>query len=113
MAIPPLESVTAILDEKTVTLLGDSISYTPTGGAATPLKAFVDHSEESRDFGYSATTVQEMMFEIRIVDAPVRPDKAVRITLPKLPGLVWQPRDVKMNASGTMWRFGLKQVPNG
>lgn len=112
MAAPTLENVTALLDEKTVTLLGDSISYTPAGGTATPLKAFVDYSEQARDFGWSASTVQEMMFEIRIVDAPVRPDHAVRIALPKLPGAVWQPRDVRLSSSGTMWRFGLKQVPN-
>jgi len=110
MPLPDLESLTPSLDTATVTLLGDTIAYAADGATFANIKVFADLSEQQRDYGMTAATVQEMSFEMRVVDAPVRPGDTVRIMIPKIPGKVYHPRNVGLTEGGTFWHFGLKEV---
>jgi hypothetical protein len=110
MPRPTLEDATAGLDSSTVAILGDRFSYKPADGAYGAVNGFVGHEEVRQDFGGSSAVVQGITVELFRVDAPVRPNAACRVQLPKLPNQTFQPTNVRLNEAGTGWKFELKTV---
>lgn len=103
MAIPTIESLTPLLDEKTVGIAGDSLVY---DGDA--MRGFVDYGEQAR-LGIGAIE-QDMVCQIRRVDVPTRPGSINRITLPAIAGKTFRPSSVQLDDGGTYWVFTLKEV---
>lgn len=105
-----LEELEAGLDAKCITVLGDTITYRPAGGAALSLKAYVNHEDVARSLDVGQAIEQQMTCEVLRSDVPARPGSAVRISLPKIPGKLFQPVNVTLSPGGTHWAFDLKAV---
>jgi hypothetical protein len=110
VARPTLEEATAGLDSSTVAFLGDPFSYKPAGGAYGAVNGFVGHEEVRQDFGGSAAVVQGVTVELFKADAPLKPGVGSRVKLPKYPGQIFQPTNIRLNEAGTGWKFELKTV---
>jgi len=109
MALPTLEELTDTLDEKTVALLGDPFTLTPYGGSPIPLMGFIDHSERTRDYGFTTVREGDHIVEIRKTDrAAIANDDTIH--LPRL-SLDFLPKDVKSDQSGRWWGVALKRKP--
>lgn len=105
-----LESLTANLFDKCDERLGDTIIITPPGGTAITTKAHAAHRDRRAEFGLSAATVQDAMLDIDASILPGQPGVGWRVTLPRIIGMMFEPRDVKRDDSGLRWEFGLKVV---
>lgn len=106
----PLEAATAALDREVVAALGDSFTYTPSGGSATPVVGFVDYDEDAVQYGAGSSIAQQIVIEAPVADIPVRPDANCRITgLARFSGKTYAPTGVVVSDSG-FWRFALKEV---
>jgi hypothetical protein len=114
MSLPDLESRTDMLFSMTDDLLGDTITVVPPSSAPTPitLKANVTHRDRRADFGVSAATVQDAMIDLDMSLVPGKPGIGWRVALPRIPGVLFEPRDTQRDDSGKRWEFGLKKVPN-
>jgi hypothetical protein len=108
MALPTLESLTAKLDAETVGLLGDSIAYTPAGGATIGIKAFVDHRDKTDGFGGAQITDQNIIITTRKIDV-VQPNYGDIFFLPEL-GMSVSPRDWRSTESGRHWEIFVARV---
>lgn len=108
MALPTLESLTATLDAQTVGLLGDTISYTPAGGSAASIKAFVDHTDRTQPFAGTQVTDQDISVSVRKVDVPVVAYMDV-IYLPMLSDS-FNPREWRNSIDGRHWEIFVKRV---
>ncbi len=106
MALPTLDSLTDMLDEKTVELLGDPITYTPAGGTARALMVWGDQGERNQAGGGIGVIVGEKVIEVRMADAPVRPGPGVIVEFAD--GSRYEPREVRSDESGRWWIVGLK-----
>lgn len=53
---------------------------------------------------------QEIELMVLKTDLAAMPGKTDRITLPHIPGALFQPTNVQNDANGTHWLFNLKQV---
>lgn len=98
------------VNQEPVARVGDRFFYTPDGGVEASVHGFVEHDEGRRDFGVSAAITQGMTVELSRDIAPVRPNARCRVRLPKLPGQLWSPINVRLNGAGTDWLFELKEV---
>lgn len=108
---PTLESLQdEWLDPQCMAALGDSVSYQPQGGGATPLKAYVDFGEALRDIETGTIVDQEISVEMRMADVPVRPNSACRLTFARIPGVTFKPINVMIGSSGTHWKFGVART---
>lgn len=105
-----LESLTSNLFAKCDEMLGDTIIITPPAAAAIAAKVNALHRDRRADFGLSAATVQDAMLDIDASILPGKPGVGWRVTLPRIIGMVFEPRDVQRDDSGLRWEFGLKVI---
>lgn len=105
-----LEDLESGLDDACMSTLGDSISYTPAGGSALAIKAYVNHEEVARSLDNGAAIEQAMTLEIQRSAIPLRPASGDRITLAKVAGKTFKPANVTLNPGGTHWIFELVKV---
>ncbi len=108
MAIPTLDSLTDNLFEQANALLEDPITYTPDGGVAQSIRAWVNHEDKTEAFQGSQITDQDIFVEVLKSDvATVAYDDV--IYLPEL-AQSFSPRDWKNSASGRTWIIMCKRV---
>jgi hypothetical protein len=103
------DSLTDALNEASVGMLGDTITYTPMGGAAKTIKAFVDDYEAINDFGQSSAIAAEVTMQILITDVPVRPARDDRIMV-KTSGRTYSPLAARLGRDGRFWHVDCKPV---
>ena len=111
MPLPDLESRTDMLFSKSDQLLGDTITVKPPSSALIALKTHVSHRDKTRMLDFSTATAQDILIELDKVLFPTKPNSTWRITLPRLPGRVFAPREVNTDDSGFRWEFGVTEVP--
>jgi hypothetical protein len=108
-----LESLTSSLFTKCDEMLGDTITITPPTLAPITTKVHAEHRDRRADFGLSAATVQDAMLDIDRAILPGKPGAGWRVSLPLIPGKVFEPKDVQLDNSGHRWEFGLKEIKGG
>jgi hypothetical protein len=105
-----LEALDEVLNTTSLALLGDTITYTPEGGAPLTLKAIVDHSDGEKLLSNSRVMTSEAAVEVAISDVP-QPKGGDVIHLPK-PGQDFNPKNFEKDKSGMNWLILLKRVPS-
>lgn len=111
MPLPDLESLDAGLDEACLSVLGDTIKYTPSAtGTELTIKVYTDHRDGQRIFDSAAVIEQDMSIQLLASTVPAKPSSHDRITLPKIPGAKFKPVNVRRDESGNYWEFELKAV---
>lgn len=115
MPAPDLESRTSALFSACDDLLGDTVTITPPGDEmeSITLKVHAAHKDARIDFGISSATAQDAVIDIDASKVPGRPGKGWRVTLPRIAGKTFEPRDTERDESGLRWIFGLKEVHDG
>lgn len=108
-----LEFLTPNLFSTCDSMLGDTITITPPSASPITLKVHASHRDRRADFGLSAATVQDAMLDIDRAILPGKPGAGWRVSLPLIPGKVFEPRDVQRDESGRRWEFGLKELKGG
>lgn len=105
-----LEDFDDVLNETSLDLLGDSITYTPAGGSALSFKAIVDYADRVEQLSGTKMVVGENAVEVPIatVDVPTNEDE---ILLPKRAGVIYQPKGWIRDESGDNWLIVLKRKP--
>lgn len=104
-----LEDLDTVLNDTTIELLGDTITYTPSGGGPLSFKALVDYADEAERLGGSRKVTADVSIEVpraRVAE----PDGQDVITLPKT-GLEYLPKDWLLDRSGDNWIIALKKKP--
>lgn len=95
------------LDAQTLEAIGDEIVYTPSGGAALNIKAWVNHNDQAIQFGNSAAITGDASIQVRVIDV-AQPTKADIIDLPRT-GLSYRPASIMRDRSGRLWNITLKR----
>lgn len=108
-----LEFLTPNLFSTCDSMLGDTITITPPSASPITLKVHASHRDRRADFGLSAATVQDAMLDIDRAILPGKPGAGWRVSLPLIPGKVFEPKDVQLDNSGHRWEFGLKELKGG
>lgn len=108
MAGPTLDSLTDKLFETCNTILEDPITYTPDGGSALSIRAWVDHEDKTDAFGGVQVTAQDIFVEVLKSDVPTVSEDDV-IALPQL-GQTFAPVEWKNNRSGRGWIIWVRKV---
>lgn len=100
--MPTLEELTAELDETTVEILGDTILYTPFGGATLPaFKAWVEYGDEVRGFGGAGAVAPAVGAMIRKSDvAEVGAGDVIELPLT---GASYRPRGAAQSDKTGRW----------
>lgn len=109
MPLPTLESLEGRMDDACMSILGDSIAYTPVAGAVVT-RGYVDYRDALREIETGQVIAQDITVGILIAAAPARPTTPCRITLAKAPGFTFKPVNVRRDQSGTHWEFELDKV---
>lgn len=105
MPMPNLEDLEGDLDATCMSSLGDSIAYTPVVGEVVT-RGYVNYRDAVREIETGQVIAQDITVEILISAAPEKPTGAARITLGKLPGLIFKPANVRRSGEGgTHWEF--------
>lgn len=104
-----LDDLTDAMDAECVDILGDSIAYTPDGGAQVSLRAFVDISDDERQIGGNDAVVEDYSIQIRIVDAPALSKDDV-IVVSKMSGQAFSPVGILRDSSGRWWNARLRRI---
>lgn len=108
-----LEAWDAILDATTLALLGDTVVYTPQGGAPLTLKVLADYSDGEKMLGNSRVITSEAAMEVAVADVPQPTGQDLIFS-----GRVNQnfhPKDAKLDETGRNWLILLKRstIPVG
>jgi hypothetical protein len=112
MTLPRLEEYTDILDEATVTILGDPFTLTPYGGAAIPLMGWVDHSETKERYSFTSLVQGDRTIELRKADrASINKDDVFHLPRSGLVGGDFLAKETKEDESGRWWGILLKRKP--
>lgn len=110
MAIPTLESVTALLFEQSDAILGDTFTLTPMDGPPITLRRHADHGDRMVDFGSSSAIVGDACVEIAKTDrAEILSTDIIHLPVT---GANYTPRDVRTDRSGRYWIVELEKVPD-
>ena len=108
--VTPLEALDAAVETGTREALGDTIAYTPSGGAALSLVALVDYAQNLEQLSGSRVTTDDLALEVAKADV-AEPAGGDRIVLGKRPGETFKPRDWRSDEAGDCWLIVLAQVP--
>lgn len=96
------------LDRITMATIGDSITYTPSGGSASTIRAWADHSGDTISFGFSEGVTAGAVIQVNKTDVPVATKQDI-IALPRT-GLTYMPVEILTDRSGRMWNIALGKV---
>jgi hypothetical protein len=91
-------------------VLGHAIYYTPVGGARRTVYVQANYEDGEAKGGFSAAVEQKIEIMVIKTDVTAMPGRGVRITLPRVPGKLFEPVDVQNDESGYHWLFSLKAV---
>lgn len=105
-----LEALDARLNATTFTLLGDTVTYTPSGGSPLTIKAIVDYSDNIDRFGGTQAVVGDNAVELARTDVAA-PTSTDELLLPKRAGQIYQPKHFTLDESGDNWLIVLKKKP--
>ena len=105
-----LEDMTSEIDRICVEELGDTIKYTPLGGAQLTIRAHVHYEDTIDDVGAGHGVEQDIEVHIIKSDVPTAPNSADRIILPRWPNKIFRPSSPRTDESGTHWVVSLKEV---
>lgn len=112
MPIPNIADYTATLDEACMARLGEAIAYTPEGGEAVTINAYVEYGDAPVDFGAGHMNDQQISVSIRKADLSEVPSEGDRIVLARHADTIFRPSgEPNTDDSGTHWQFALKEVP--
>jgi RecB family endonuclease NucS len=99
------------LDALTVATIGDPITYTPAGGTALSFNAWVDHTPDLIDFGFTAAITAEAAVQIRKIDLPTFDKDGDRIFLPRT-GRTYKMATAPLHSRcGRLWNLAIVKVP--
>lgn len=112
MPLPDLESRTDMLFSKSDQLLGDTITVKLPSSAPVTLKTHVSHRDKTLALDFSSATAQDIVIELDKTLFPTKPLATWCISLPRLPGKIFAPREVNTDDSGFRWEFGVREVPS-
>lgn len=95
------------LNAMTLSAIGDPITYTQAGGSALQIKAWIDHSNETIDFGVSAGVTFDATAQVLKSDVPTPNKAGDRIALPRT-GLTYRLASEPLHSRcGRMWNLVL------
>ncbi len=103
-----LETFTDELDETSVEVLGDPVTYKLANLLPQSIMAFVDHTDKTDAFAGVQITAQDIVMEVFKTAVPVVAATDT-ITLPRL-GKTYNPKDWLNTPSGRGWIILLKLV---
>lgn len=89
--------------------LGDPITYTPNGGEALSLHAWVKYDTAVVVTRGSSGTVDAVEVEVAMSDVAT-PNKQDTIALPGLPGSTYRPASIKRGTAGLTWVLPLMRA---
>jgi hypothetical protein len=104
-----LEAWDEPLNATTLGLLGDTITYTPSGGEPLSFTAIVDYGDTTERLSGSKVVTSDVSVEVP-VNVVSEPTSADVIDLPKTAQL-YQPKDWLLDQSGDNWIVALKKKP--
>lgn len=105
-----LEALDEALNERTLALLGDTITYRPGGGAALPaFKAIVEHGDAKYELGFSGAVASDAAAEVPVATI-AQPNGADVVSLART-GLDYSPKQYRRDESGLNWLILLKVRP--
>lgn len=110
--MPPktLSDVEADVDATGLARLGMAITYLIGGATRVPnCYALIDHSDKTLALTGSQLTDQDIEIEVLMSDV-AEPSSDDRITLPRITGVTFKPRDWRRSPSGRMWLIFLAKV---
>lgn len=111
MALKTLADMIPVMDPVARDVLGHSIMYRPAGAsAALSIKAQGDYSPNMLTGQASVGIDQDIELMILKADIPAKPQAGDRITLPRVPGLIFQPVNVTNDETANHWIINLKKV---
>lgn len=110
-----LENLSAGLRDgpRSAEILGDTITYTPSGGSAQDILGMVEFDEEMAVGGHGAVATQSIEVEIDLEFRAARPLDADRLQFPNVPSLAgrtFKPVNIRRNHTGDAWVFGVERV---
>jgi hypothetical protein len=107
---PRLSDIEPMMHSQCMDANSHDIYYTPVGGSRRTLCVQGNYEDGVVTAGFSAAVEQKIELMVMKTDVPARPSKGVRITLPRVPGKMYEPVDVQDDATGYHWLFNLKAV---
>lgn len=110
MPVPNLDDQLAALDAACLDHLGELISYTPAGGSALSIRAYVDYTDGEVFLGAGQAVEQEITVSLLKASVPAKPGNSDRLTLARKTGQTFRPTGAASDASGTHWTFTVKEV---
>lgn len=105
-----LEDLTDEIDATCDELVGETITYIPSGRAMLRPQAHVFYSDGNRDIGAGQAIEQDIMIHIRKALLPTQPASGDRIQLKRHPGKTFRPTNPTTDDSGTYWVCNLLVV---
>lgn len=105
-----LEDFDDALETRTRTTLGETITYTPSGGAPLVLKAIVEYDDQEQSIGGSRVIGGDCAAEVPVSEVPTW-SGADELLLPRRPGQVFLPKKVMLDETGMNWLMALKKKP--
>lgn len=96
------------LNRITMATIGDAITYTPSGGSATPLKGWADHSGDTISYGFSEAVTAGAVVQVNKTDVATV-SKLDVFYLPET-GLSYNPVETLTSRCGRMWNVALGKV---
>ena len=106
-----LEALDETLNGTTLTLLGDTITFTPSGGSARHFKALVDYGDEAELISGSRVVKGDCAVEIPLTEATRTEAAGATYELPRRPGEAFLAKNVRLDDSGKNWLVVLKRKP--
>lgn len=97
------------LESSALAQLGDPITYTPNGGEALSLHAWVNYDTGVVATPNSRAIVTQIEVEVAAADVAT-PTKEDRLTLPRLPGKTYRPARIERGRMGNTWVLGLTET---
>lgn len=104
-----LRDLTAAMDAVVDNTLGDAITYTPDGGAALSLNAWVRFADLAITGSGSQTTREAVSVEVpmALVASPAKEDV---IAIAVLPGRTYRPKGYAPDETGVRWVIELARI---
>lgn len=114
MAIPNIAAFADRLHRTSADALGGTIQYRAAGSPLfVSLQAHIDYGDQAQGFEAAQVIEQNIRVKVLKADVPAKPTKAARLTLPKVPGVLFRPENAGTSKSGAHWIFEVRIDPNG
>lgn len=105
-----LEDITDEIDDACDDLVGETITYIPSGRPILRPQAHVYYSDGERDIGAGQAIEQDIMLHIRKTLIPTMPASGDRIRLKRHAGKTFRPTNPTTDDSGAYWIVNVKEL---